>query len=128
MPDVDINYGLGDRIQLGTIVSYEGHYGQGLRMGVRGTPSRALKDCASVLEEIQDTALAQLVPGRPIHVVVDVIEALIDRHCPFARADDPFRFQSCHGLGLDYSEPCMARALSPVRSPSIFLQPREALP
>jgi hypothetical protein len=51
--------------------------------------------------------------------VVDRIEGLIDRHCPYARSDDPFRFQSCHGLGLDYSEPCMARALSPDRDRSL---------
>ena len=104
-----------DRIQLGTIVSYEGHFAQGLRVGVRGRASRELKDCAQALTDIQDAALAELVPGRPVHRVVDIIEGLIDRHCPFSRSADPFRFQSCHGLGLDYSEPCMSGSLSPDR-------------
>jgi len=109
---------VGDRLQLGTIVAVEGHYAQGLRMGVRGKPPRELEDCAAALEDIQDAALAELVPGRPVHAVVDTIEALIDLHCPFARSEDPFRFQSCHGLGLDYSEPCLATALSPDRDRS----------
>ncbi len=103
----------GDRIQLGTTVSYEGHFAQGLRIGVLGRPSNELVDAAAMLIEIQDATFAELVPGQPLHKVVDTLEQLIDRNCPYARDDDPFRFQSCHGLGLNYSEPGMAAALSP---------------
>jgi Xaa-Pro aminopeptidase len=109
----DIN--VGDRVQLGTTLSYEGHFAQGLRMGIRGKPSKALLDCVETLQAIQDEALATLVPGRPLHEVVDTLESVIDAHCPYSRREDPFRFQSCHGLGLDYSEPGMALALSPDR-------------
>ena len=103
----------GDRVQLGTTVSYEGHFAQELRMGILGRPTNKLSDAAAMLMEIQDAAFAELVPGRPLHRVVDTLERLIDENCPYAREDDPFRFQSCHGLGLNYSEPAMAAALTP---------------
>jgi Xaa-Pro aminopeptidase len=51
-------------------------------------------------------------PGALLHEVSDAIEGGIDRFCPFTRDSDPFRFQSCHGLGLNYVEPGMARDLN----------------
>jgi Xaa-Pro dipeptidase len=108
----------GDRVQLGTMVSYEGYFAQGLRIGSRGKPAVQLADAATRLIDIQDAALATLVPGRPVHELVDLIEARIDAMCPYPRDSDPFRFQSCHGLGLDYSEPGLAEALSPRRDRS----------
>ncbi len=108
----------GDRVQLGTMVSFEGYFAQGLRIGSRGKPTPELSDAAARLIDIQDAALAALVPGRPVHELVDLIEARIDAMCPYSRDSDPFRFQSCHGLGLDYSEPGLAEALSPRRDKS----------
>lgn len=108
----------GDRVQLGTMVSFEGYFAQGLRIGSRGKPAPELSDAAARLLDIQDAALAALVPGRPVHELVDLIEARIDAMCPYTRDSDPFRFQSCHGLGLDYSEPGLAEALSPRRDRS----------
>jgi Xaa-Pro aminopeptidase len=91
----------GDRVQLGTMVSFEGYFAQGLRIGSRGKPAPELSDAAARLIDIQDAALAALVPGRPVHELVDLIEARIDAMCPYSRDSDPFRFQSCHALGLD---------------------------
>lgn len=107
--------GPNDRVQLGTTLSYEGHFAQGLRIGVRGTPSTALQDCAARLIDMQDEVLALMRPGVPMHRIVDELEARIDAHCPYERASDPFRFQSCHALGVNYSEPAYATALSPDR-------------
>jgi len=108
----------GDRVQLGTMVSCEGYFAQGLRIGSRGRPQPELADAAARLIDMQDAALATLVPGRPVHELVDLLEASIDALCPYTRDSDPFRFQSCHGLGLDYSEPGLAEALSPRRDRS----------
>lgn len=108
----------GDRVQLGTMVSYDGYFAQGLRIGSRGKPAPELSDAAARLIAMQDAALAALVPGRPVHELVDLLEARIDGLCPYTRDSDPFRFQSCHGLGLDYSEPGLAEALSPRRDRS----------
>ncbi|OEO31921.1 hypothetical protein VW23_000145 [Devosia insulae DS-56] len=108
----------GDRVQLGTMVSFEGYFAQGLRIGSRGKPAPELSEAAARLLDIQDAALAALIPGRPVHELVDLIEARIDAICPYTRDSDPFRFQSCHGLGLDYSEPGLAEALSPRRDKS----------
>jgi len=105
----------GDRVQLGTMVSYEGYFAQGLRIGSMGPATPALIDMVSRIEAIQDDALALMQPGRPVHELGDLIEARIDAICPYSRENDPFRFQSCHGLGLDYSEPGLAPALSPQR-------------
>ena len=105
----------GDRVQLGTMASYEGYFAQGLRIGSMGPASPALTDMVSRIEAIQDDALALMQPGRPVHELGDLIEARIDAICPYSRENDPFRFQSCHGLGLDYSEPGLAPALSPQR-------------
>ncbi len=113
----ELNSTLGprDRIQMGTNLAVEGHYAQCLRTGVRSKPDQALLDCTDMLLEMQDAALAALVPGQPLHRVGDVLEAMIDRYCPYERAADPFRFQSCHALGINYVEPCCATALDPNR-------------
>lgn len=108
----------GDRVQLGTMVSYEGYFAQGLRIGSLGRPKPELSDMVSRIEAIQDDALALIRPGEPVHGLVDLIETRIDAICPYTRETDPFRFQSCHGLGLDYSEPGLAAALSPARDRS----------
>ncbi|KFL31050.1 hypothetical protein JP75_11960 [Devosia riboflavina] len=109
----------GDRVQLGTMVSYEGYFAQGLRIGSMGPARAALKDVVARIEAIQDDALALMRPGRPVHELGDLIESRIDAICPYSRQSDPFRFQSCHGLGLDYSEPGLAVALSPQRDRSL---------
>jgi Xaa-Pro aminopeptidase len=101
----------GDRIQLGTNVSFEGHFAQGLRMGVWAEPSAKLKAMSQRLVDMQDAALATLRVGAPVHTLADTLERMIDETCPFTADTDPFRFQSCHQLGLDYSEPWLATAL-----------------
>ncbi|MBO9590694.1 Xaa-Pro peptidase family protein [Devosia sp.] len=108
----------GDRVQLGTMVSYEGYFAQGLRIGSIGPADPALADAIARIEAIQDDALALMRPGRPAHEMGDLIESRIDAICPYTRESDPFRFQSCHGLGLDYSEPGLAAALAPQRDRS----------
>ena len=88
-------------------------------MGVRGSASAELAAWADVLIQIQDAALAVMRPGAPLHSVIDVIEEQYAEHAPFTRETDPFRFQSCHGLGLTYVEPGMARDLNPLRDRSL---------
>jgi len=105
----------GDRVQLGTTVCVEGHFTQGLRMAIWGEPSRELAQAAETLISIQDAALAVMAPGQPAHLISDVLESLIDASCPYTRQTDPFRFQSCHQLGLDYSDPALAYALNASR-------------
>jgi Xaa-Pro aminopeptidase len=105
----------GDRVQLGTTVCHEGHFTQGLRMGILGEPSAELVEADRTLLAIQDAALAVMGPGRPAHVVSDVLEGLIDANCPYTRQTDPFRFQSCHQLGLDYSDAPLFAALNASR-------------
>jgi Xaa-Pro aminopeptidase len=111
--------GPSDRVQLGTSLTFEGYFAQTLRIGVRGIPSRRIRDYAQILVEIQDEALAVIRPGAMLHEVVDAIEAGIDAHCPYERDRDPFRFQPCHGLGLNYAEPGMARDLNPRRDKAL---------
>lgn len=110
--------GPNDRVQLGTTLTYEGHFAQSLRMGVRGKPGAALRDCARRLVDMQDEVLSLMRPGVPMHHIVDRLEALIDADCPYERTADPFRFQSCHALGVNYAEPAYATALSPARDRS----------
>lgn len=107
-----------DRVQLGTSLNFQGYFAQSLRIGVPGTPSPKLQAYADALIEIQDAALAAMRPGAKLHTVSDVIESGIDKHCPYERDQDPFRFQSCHGLGLNYVEPGMARDLNAKRDKS----------
>ena len=107
-----------DRVQLGATVSYEGHFGQCLRTGVRGGISTAMQDAWDRMVEMQDLALATLVPGAPMQGLVDRLEADIDALCPYTRANDPFRFQSCHALGVNYSDPSYVQAVNPERDRS----------
>lgn len=110
--------GARDRVQLGATTTYEGHFGQCLRTGIRGGISQVMQDAWARMVDMQDRALATLVPGRPIYELVDRLEADIDAYCPFTRASDPFRFQSCHALGVNYSEPSYGQAVNPERDRS----------
>jgi Xaa-Pro aminopeptidase len=116
----ELNQSLGprDRVQLGATVTYEGHFGQCLRTGVRGGISTAMADAWARMVDMQDRALATLVPGAPMQNLVDTLEADIDAFCPFTRATDPFRFQSCHSLGINYSDPSYVQAVNPERDRS----------
>ncbi|WIY53873.1 M24 family metallopeptidase [Devosia sp. YIM 151766] len=107
---------MGDRIQLGTVVTCEGYYAQTLRTISLGAPSDALVEANEALQHMQDVAVGAFRVGAALHDVVDTLENAIDAFCPFTRENDPFRFQSCHGLGLDYVDPGMAPALSPLRN------------
>lgn len=102
----------GDRVQLGTTVCVEGRFTQGLRMAIWGEPSAPLVKAVDTLLAIQDAALVVMAPGKPAHAVSDTLEALIDANCPYTRQTDPFRFQSCHQLGLDYSDAPLVNALN----------------
>jgi Xaa-Pro aminopeptidase len=116
----ELNETLGpkDRVQLGATTTYEGHFGQCLRTGVRGGISQEMADAWSRMVEMQDRALATLVPGAPMQNLVDTLEADIDTFCPYTRATDPFRFQSCHSLGINYSDPSYVQAVNPERDRS----------
>lgn len=116
----ELNQSLGprDRVQLGATVTYEGHFGQCLRTGVRGGISTEMADAWARMVDMQDRALATLVPGAPMQNLVDTLEADIDAFCPFTRATDPFRFQSCHSLGINYSDPSYVQAVNPERDRS----------
>lgn len=107
-----------DRVQLGATLQLEGYFAQCLRTGVRGAPSQELRDCTARLIEMQDKALASLVPGQPLSRLSDVLEAEIDAFCPYERTDDPFRFQSCHAIGISYAEPSCAGVLNAGRDKS----------
>ncbi len=107
-----------DRVQLGATVTYEGHFGQCLRTGIRGPIPSEMADAWAHMIEMQDRALATLVPGAPMQHLVDRLEADIDAFCPYSRATDPFRFQSCHALGVNYSEPSYVQAVNPERDRS----------
>lgn len=107
-----------DRVQLGATVTYEGHFGQCLRTGIRGPIPSEMAEAWARIIEMQDRALATLVPGAPMQNLVDRLEADIDAFCPYSRATDPFRFQSCHALGVNYSEPSYVQAVNPERDRS----------
>lgn len=96
------------RVQIGTTVLVDGHFSQVLRIGAFKEPSARLTETAQALVAMQDAALAAMKPGRPVHEIGDVLETLIDDFCPYERAADPFRFQSCHAMGNSYSEPWSA--------------------
>ncbi len=116
----ELNDSLGpnDRVQLGATLQVEGYYAQCLRTGIRGTPTQELLDCTARLIDMQDKALATLVPGQPLSRLSDVLEAEIDAFCPYERTADPFRFQSCHALGINYAEPSCAGVLNAARDKS----------
>jgi Xaa-Pro aminopeptidase len=106
------------RVQVGTTVLVDGYYSQVLRIGVFGEPPAELVDVADALIRMQDAALAAMVPGDPVTALSDVLETAIDEICPFPRAEDPFRFQSCHAMGNSYSEPWSAPFLHAERDRS----------
>lgn len=116
----ELNRDLGprDRVQLGATPQVEGYFAQCLRTGIRGRPDPALLDCMARLADIQDKALAALVPGKPLARLSDVLEGEIDAFCPYERAADPFRFQSCHAIGISYAEPSCAGVLDAGRDKS----------
>ncbi|MEK3687046.1 M24 family metallopeptidase [Paenibacillus sp. FSL R10-2736] len=107
------------RVQIGTTVCLDGYYSQVLRMGMFSEPSPELQSTSAAIIQMQDAALAKMVPGTPVHELVDVLEEMIDAHCPYTRTTDPFRFQSIHGMGNSYSEPGVAPFLNAGRDKSL---------
>lgn len=104
-----------DRVQIGTTVMLDGYFSQVLRIGVLAEPAPRLVEVSRALIEMQDRVLEAMRPGRPVTEIGDVLEAMIDDFCPYARWEDPFRFQSCHAMGNSYSEPWSAPFLNPDR-------------
>ncbi|MFT4264254.1 MAG: M24 family metallopeptidase [Nocardioides sp.] len=110
---LDRSPGVGDRLQIGTTVRYDGFYGQTLRTAVVDEPPPALETHAELLREIQSEVAEALRPGAELAAVGRLVRRLVDEACPYAPGDDPFRFQACHGLGLSYSEPALRAVASP---------------
>ncbi|CAH1208652.1 hypothetical protein PAECIP111892_03151 [Paenibacillus auburnensis] len=106
------------RVQIGTTVCLDGYYAQVLRMGMFKEPSPELQRISGAILEMQDAALAKMAVGTPVHVLVDVLESMIDEYCPYTRTEDPFRFQSIHGMSNSYSDPGVAPFLNAGRDQS----------
>jgi Xaa-Pro dipeptidase len=107
-----------DRVQIGTTVMLDGYFSQVLRIGVFSEPSARLQEVSEALISMQDEALAAMQPGNPVTDIGNALESAIDAFCPYKRADDPFRFQSCHAMGNSYSEPWSAPYLNADRDRS----------
>jgi len=106
------------RLQIGATVCLDGYFSQVLRIGTFKEPSQQLKDTVDAIMAMQDAALEKMVPGTPIHQISDVLESMIDEHCPYTRATDPFRFQACHAMSNSYVDPAVAPFLNANRDKS----------
>ncbi|SFB50587.1 Xaa-Pro aminopeptidase [Cohnella sp. OV330] len=106
------------RVQIGATVCLDGYYSQVLRIGMFAEPSDRMKEVSERLIAMQDAALARMVPGTPIHEIVDALETMIDAYCPYTRLSDPFRFQSTHAMSNSYSDPGAAPFLNAGRDKS----------
>lgn len=106
------------RLQIGATVCLDGYFSQVLRIGTFKEPSQQLKDTVDAIMAMQDAALEKMVPGAPIYQISDVLESMIDEHCPYTRATDPFRFQACHAMSNSYVDPAVAPFLNANRDKS----------
>jgi len=95
----------GDRVQAGTYVIYEGYWGTGQRIGVKGKPSSDLLRFYQCLCEVQDAGLRELRPGNPVVNVHKAMLRKIAECSPYSGKDDPFRYRPGHGLGMQDSDP-----------------------
>lgn len=100
----------GDRVNAGTYVAYDGYWGHGLRMGVKGKASPELKRYFQAIRDVQEAGINALKPGKPLSDVDKAMKAVIDEHCPVSVEKDAFRFRPAHGLGLQYAEPLVTDA------------------
>jgi len=107
------------RIQIGTAVCLDGYFAQVLRMGVFEEPAPELQRVSEAILAMQDAALERMIPGAPVHTLVDALEEMIAETCPYTRATDPFRFQSIHGMSNNYSDPSVAPFLNADRNKAI---------
>jgi Xaa-Pro aminopeptidase len=106
------------RLQIGATVCLDGYFSQVLRIGMFKEPSKQLKETIDAIIAMQDAALEKMVPGTPIHQISDILESMIDEHCPFTRPTDPFRFQACHAMSNSYVDPAVAPFLNASRDKS----------
>ena len=100
----------GDRIQAGTYVVYDGYWGHGLGMGIKGKASPELKHYFDAILEVQNAGIRRLKPGARLRDAVNAMEAAIDEYCPLTWEEDPLRFHPGHGLGLSYYDPLVTDA------------------
>ena len=101
----------GDRVQVGTYIAYEGYWGHGLRMGIKGgRPSAGVRRYFEAILDVQNAGLEALRPGKRLIDVARAMQRKIDDYSPYTPQADPFRFRSGHGLGLQYSDPLVTDA------------------
>ena len=102
----------GDRVHVGTFVTYEGYWGQSIRIGTIGRANAQLKHYTAAVIEAQDAALEALRPGRPMKKVVGAMKRTIRKHSPHAAGEDLLELRTGHVLGTQYAEPVLSDVFS----------------
>lgn len=89
----------GDQVLFGIMLTVDGHWGHGIRMGHLGQPSQALAQLHTRTAAALDAGLGALRCGTPL----DAVEAAMQAQLPVGD-DGGTHFRYGHGLGHSYEE------------------------
>lgn len=117
----------GDQVLLGIYLLNQGHWGHAIRMGGYGEPAREHVKAFEIVLEMQETALARLIPGKNLYDVQKGFKSVIAKHFTDDERNDLFQFRSAHGLGHSYEDPITSVPfpqdyLSPVEKEDAFME------
>jgi Xaa-Pro aminopeptidase len=89
----------GDQVLFGVMLTVDGHWGHGIRMGHLGRPSQALSQLYTRTVAALDAGLGALRCGTPL----DAVEAAMQARLPVGDGGST-HFRYAHGLGHSYEE------------------------
>ena len=112
----------GDQVLCGIYTLYRGHWGHGIRMGSYGEATPAMLRAYDTVREMQEAALAALVPGSNLYAVNQAFEAVFARRFPGPR-EDIFRFRAAHGLGHFSEDPLTTDPFQHAYAPAVPVPP-----
>ncbi len=111
----------GDQVILGIYLYNQGHWGHAIRMGGYGTPKPEHLRAFDIVLEMQEEAMARLIPGKNLYDVQAGFKSVIAKHFSPEERKGLFQFRSAHGLGHSYEDP-----LTSLPFPQDYLAPAES--
>ena len=96
----------GDQVLFGIMLTVDGHWGHGIRMGHRGPPGPELARLHARTSAAMEAGLGALRCGTPL----DAVEAAMQARLPVGDDGSSTHFRYGHGLGHSYEEAHATRA------------------
>lgn len=99
----------GDQLLMGTYIIFEGYVGHSIRMGFKGRPDPKYRALHATAVAVKEAGSQELIAGRDLRSSVAAMADTIELRLPGVQ--NPYPFRSAHGLGLDYDDQPLSKAV-----------------